>query len=523
MEKVMNLGMYFDRAVQQHRGKVAIVDKETVLTYGELGRRAVRLANVLKGLGLKKGERAAILTPNCHEAVEIDAALFKMGIIKVPLNARVSPREIEAMINDSGASALFVHSSVSSAILDRRDSLKSLRNIIVIEGAIADCLSYEDLVERGTDDGVDADVDVDDVYSLVYTSGTSGVLKAAMLTHRNWICLTRNNLMRTGSDLMEVSVAAYVGPITHAAGGSIIANLVRGATNVLFRQFEPDAFLRSIEEHKITDVLLVPVMINMLLASPEITRTDLSSLRTIVYGAAPTAPERIKSALEIFGPILVQGYGQTETCAVISSLGKADHMCANNPATVHRLASAGQPNFDCEVRLVNDFGEEVPVGEVGEIIVRGDCVMKGYWNAPELTSSTIRDGWLYTRDMGRFDEDGYLYLVDRKSDMIITGGFNVYPTEVENVLCEHPAVHEATVISVPDAKWGEAIKAVVVARPGASVTSDELIQFCRRSLAGYKAPKSIDFVSELPRSAVGKILRRVVREPHWRGHDRRIG
>ena len=519
----MNLGVLFDRAVRQHGDKIAVIDGETVLSYRQLGERATRLASALIGLGLRKGDRAAILTPNCREAVEVDAALFKTGVIKVPLNARISPREIQAMIEDSGASAIFVHYSLAHIVAEGREDHKSLRHVIVIGDAVPDCLAYEDLLGQGADDPIDANLDADDVYSLVYTSGTSGVLKAAMLTHRNWTCLTRVNIMRSGADPMKSSVVGYVAPITHAAGGAILASLVRGSTNMLFRQFEPEAFLGAVEQYGITDVLLVPVMINMLLSSPTVRARDLTSLQSIVYGAAPMSPDRIKLALEIFGPILTQGYGQTESCALISSLSKADHLSANDPATAHRLGSAGQPSFECEVRVVDDDGKEIPVGEVGEIIVRGDNVMKGYWNAPELTAETIFDGWLHTRDMGRFDDDGYLYLVDRKSDMIITGGFNVYPTEVENVLYQHPAVYEAAVVSVPDPKWGESIKAVVVLKPGAAVTGEELIDFCRNAMAPFKAPKSVDFLDELPKSAVGKILRRVIREPYWRGMDRRIG
>jgi acyl-CoA synthetase (AMP-forming)/AMP-acid ligase II len=518
----MNLGTYFDRATRQHRDKIAIIDGDTVLSFQELGQRATRLANALVGLGVEKGQRAAILMPNCHHAIEIDAALFKTGTIKVPLNARVSPREIHAMLKDSGASVIFVHKTLAHIPMEYAESDRSLRTIIVVEGDEQGHISYDDFIEGADASRIDASPEADDIYSLNYTSGTSGVLKAAMLTHRNWIHLTRAIIMRTGSDSVTPGVVGYVAPITHAAGGSIMANLVRGSTNILYRQFDPDRFLHAIEEQRITDVLLVPVMINMLLASPEVRKCDLSSLQSITYGAAPMAPERIRLALEIFGPILSQGYGQTESTAIISSLNKADHLAANDPTKVHRLASAGQPGFDCDVRIVDEDDREVATGEVGEIVVRGDNVMKGYWNAPELTRETIRDGWLHTRDMGRFDDDGYLYLVDRKSDMIITGGFNVYPTEVENVLYQHPAVYEAAVVSVPDPKWGEAIKAVVVLKAEATATSEELIEFCRGSLAAFKAPKSVEFRDELPKSAVGKILRRVIRESYWQAMDRRI-
>jgi len=519
----MNLGILFDRAIKQHREKIAIVDSPLLISFSELGRRANRVANALHKLGIEKGERAALLMPNCHQAVEIDAALFKTGVVKVPLNARLSSRELLAMIADSGACILFVHVVLAEMLLQDIELPATVRHVVIVEGERAAYSSYASLLEASSDEPIETDIAPDDTYALFYTSGTSGVLKAGMLTHKNWIVLTRVYLSRGGTDDASNANAAYVAPITHAAGGAILANLIRGSKNILFRKFDPGDFLRAVEKQRITDVLLIPVMINMLLERPEIKECDLSSLKTITYGAAPMSPERIKQALEAFGPVLVQGYGQTESSAIISKLGKEEHALVNDPARSHLISSVGLPDFECEVRVVNEDGQDVPTGQIGEVIVRGDNVMKGYWNAPELTKDTIRNGWLHTRDMGRFDEDGYLYLVDRKSDMIITGGFNVYPTEVENVLYRHPAVYEVAVVSIPDPKWGEAIKAAVVLRPGTSATAEELIEFCRQTLAHYKAPKSIDFLSELPKSAVGKILRRVIREPYWEKADRRIG
>jgi acyl-CoA synthetase (AMP-forming)/AMP-acid ligase II len=519
----MNLGVLFERAIRRHQDKIAIVDGPYEISFAELGRRANRVANALHKLGVEKGARAALLMQNCHQAIEIDAGLFKTGVVKVPLNARLSSRELQAIIADSGACIIFVHIALADVLLQDGDLPATVRHIVIIEGERAPYPSYAILLEGSSDEPVENNISPDDIYGLFYTSGTSGVLKAGMLTHKNWMVLTRANLMRGGSENAEDINAAYVAPITHAAGGAILANLIRGSKNILFRQFDPGGFLRAVEKQRITDVLLIPVMINMLLERPEIRECDLSSLRTITYGAAPMSPERIRQALDVFGPVLVQGYGQTESCAIISTLGKAEHALVDDPAKSHLLSSVGVPDVECEVRLVDGNGDDVPTGDIGEIIVRGDNVMKGYWNAPELTKDAIRNGWLHTRDMGRLDEDGYLYLVDRKSDMIITGGFNVYPTEVENVLYQHPAVYEVAVISVPDPKWGEGIKAAVVLKPGASATSDELIEFCRQSLAHYKAPKSIDFLNELPKSAVGKILRRVVREPYWQNLDRRIG
>jgi acyl-CoA synthetase (AMP-forming)/AMP-acid ligase II len=273
---------------------------------------------------------------------------------------------------------------------------------------------------------------------------------------------------------------------------------------------------------RVTDIYLIPVMINMLLDYPDLKKHDYSSLCTIVYGTAPLAPERIRQALEAFGPVMRQGYGLTESAAMGTILNKEDHITGDDPVRLKRLASAGFPAFDTEVRVVDEKDKDLPPGEVGEVIMRGDFVMKGYWKDPELTAETIRDGWLHTGDMGMFDEGGYLYLTDRKKDMIISGGFNIYPNEVENALVEHPAVFEAVVVGVPDDKWGEAVKALVVLRSGAKATEEELIEHCRERLASYKKPKSVDFVESIPRNATGKVLRRLVREPYWQDKTRRV-
>jgi acyl-CoA synthetase (AMP-forming)/AMP-acid ligase II len=522
----MNLGILFDRAVRDNGNEVAIIDHDTgvKVTFAELAARTNRVANALLASSLAKGDRAALLMPNCHEAIAIDGAFMKTGIIKVPLNARVSASEIGSMLRDSGSSILFTHALLADLAREAVKGCTDLRLVVVIGASspIEGWLTFDEFITDAPDTPVLADLVADDVYKLQYTSGTSGVLKAAMLTHKNWICLTRANLMRRGTNIATARVAAYIAPITHAAGGSILANLICGSKNLLLRKFDPVDFLRMVEEYRINDVLLVPTMINMILECKEISHFDISSLDNITYGTAPISPERIRQAIEIFGPVLTQGYGQTESTAVISMLNNKDHLAVNDPALIHRLSSAGRPSFECEARIVDDEGYEVEKGEVGEIIVRGDMVMKGYWNAPELTAETIRDGWLFTRDMGRIDDDGYLYLVDRKSDMIISGGFNVYPAEVENALYEHPSVYEAAVVSVPDPKWGEAVKAVVALKPDARATEEELIAHCRVRLAHFKAPSSVDFIAELPKSGVGKILRRVVRESYWSGLERRI-
>ena len=518
----MNLGAIFDRAVRAHAERIAIIDEGRELTYRDLGLASRKLANALLAAGFRKGDRAAMLLPNCAEAVIVDGALMQTGIVKVPLNARISAAEIRGMLRDCGVSVLFTHQALAGLAEESLAGCSNVQSVIAVDASRAAWTDFAGFLSGGDDAPVDAGLERDDVYALIYTSGTSGVLKAAMISHRNWHCLTRANLLRRGTDRSGSRVAAYVAPITHAAGGAMLANLLSGATNLMLRKFEPADFLRMVEAHRINDVLLVPTMINMLLDCPALGKHDLSSLDNITYGASPMAPERIRQALDAFGPILTQGYGQTESTAVGTTLSQEDHMAVNNPALQHRLASAGRPSIDVDLAIVDADGRPVPTGEIGEIVVRGDNVMLGYWNAPELTRETIRDGWLYSRDMGRMDEDGYLYLVDRKSDMIISGGFNVYPAEVENALYEHPAVLEAGVVSVPDPKWGETVKAVVVLRDGHAVSQEALIAHCRERLAHFKAPRSVDFVDELPKSGVGKILRRVIKARYWQDAERLV-
>jgi acyl-CoA synthetase (AMP-forming)/AMP-acid ligase II len=522
----MNLGTLFDRAARDHADKIAIIDHEVgaSISFADLGARANRVAHALIALGLSKGDRAAVVMPNCHEAIAIDGAFMKTGIIKVPLNARTSASEIGGMLNDCGASILFTHETLAP-LADAAVKISGRTLIVVVVGTdspLAGWHSFDAFIANAPSTQICADIVPDDVYKLQYTSGTSGVLKSAMLTHKNWLCLTRTVLMRRGLFNDKPQVSAYIAPITHAAGGPILANLINGSTNVLLRKFDPVDFLEMVQLYRVSDILLVPTMINLVIECPRVKDYDLSSLETITYGTSPMSPERIKQAIKLFGNVLVQGYGQTESTAVISMLNREDHLAVDNPELSHRLLSAGRPVFECEAKIVDDEGNPVSAGDVGEIIIRGDMVMKGYWNAPELTAETIRDGWLFTRDMGRIDEDGFLYLVDRKSDMIISGGFNVYPAEVENALYQHSGVFEVAVVGVPDAKWGETVKAVVVLKADAKASESELIEHCQTLLARFKAPTSVDFVSELPKSAVGKTLRRVIRETYWQGQERRI-
>jgi acyl-CoA synthetase (AMP-forming)/AMP-acid ligase II len=425
------------------------------------------------------------------------------------------------MMNNSEASALILGPEYIEEIEKVRSEIKTVAHYISISHAPASMIDYEDIIGSASADEPKIEVELDDIADFRYTSGTTGRLKAAMLTHRNKLCQARKILLRDLSISKDCAMC-HVAPITNASGASLLPFIMMGGRNVLLPGFDVPLLLKTIQKEKITHLMVVPTMLKVLIASPDIKKYDLSSIKNIVYTAAPMPVERIKQALEIFGPVLSQGYGLTETSSGITFLSQEDHLLDGDPKKLKRLASAGRPVIECDVRVVNEEGEEVKPGEVGEVIERGEDTMLGYWKDPELTAATLRNGWLHTKDMATVDEDGYIYLVDRKGDMIISGGFNIYPSEVEGVLYSHPAVFEAAAIGVPDDKWGESVKAVIVLKDGMTASEEEIIEYCKQHLSSYKKPKSVEFVKELPRNATGKILKRKLKEKYWIGHEKMI-
>ena len=518
----MNLGTYLTRSALWFADRIAIVHEEYRFNFRQLNERVNRLANALLGLGLQKGDRVALLSANRHQLVEADFACYKAGFVRVPLNARLSMPELIHMLNNSESNVLILGPEFIEGIERVRAQIPTVGHTIALSQTPPSMLDYETFIQAASPDEPKAEVGLDDLCSLNYTSGTTGQLKAVMMSHRNRICQARKFLLVPDVNIQKESVMGHVGPITHASGGMILPFIIRGACNLILRTFEIKLLLETIAREEVTHLFTVPTMLNFLMAYPDLKKYNLSSIQMIMYGASPMPVERIKQALEIFGPVLIQGYGQTETTSGFTFLSKDDHLFAGDPKKMRRLASAGLPSPECEVRVVNEKGEDVKPGELGEIIERGDDAMLGYWKDPELTAETLRDGWVYTRDMATVDEDGYIYIVDRKSDMIISGGFNIYPSEVENALHVHPAVFEAAVIAVPDEQWGESVKAVVVLREGMKATEEEIIEHCKKHLASYKKPKSVDFVPELPKNPYGKVLRRKLREKYWVGQERMV-
>jgi acyl-CoA synthetase (AMP-forming)/AMP-acid ligase II len=364
---------------------------------------------------------------------------------------------------------------------------------------------------------------MDDVVMLSSTGGTTGMPKGVMNTHRSaqTFCAHFMISCHYGAEDKPVNLAAA--PMTHTAGLLSLPCTARGGTVVVVTKPDPAVLLSAIPKYRVTEFFLPPTVIYRLLDIPDLgKKVDFSSLKYFLYGAAPMSVEKLKQAIDIIGPVMMGGYGQTEAPASISFLPPGDHLAAGKVASDERLSSVGRPNPLISVEIMNEANEILAQGESGEICVRGDLVMKGYYKAPDKTAETIIDGWLHSGDIGHIDADGYLHITDRKKDMIISGGFNVYPSEVEQVIWGHPAVQDCAVIGVPDEKWGEAVKAVVELNKDQTVTADELIALCKEKLGSVKAPKTVEFIEALPRSPVGKVLKKDIRQKHWNQADRKI-
>ncbi|MCL4702206.1 MAG: long-chain-fatty-acid--CoA ligase [Burkholderiaceae bacterium] len=510
------------RAERHFADKPAIIYGDRQLTFAQVGEAASRLASALATrLGVSKGGRVALLLPNCPELTIADWALIRAGLVRVPLNPRLAPAEIEFMIQDSEAEVVVYGSDFESTVARLRETSPTLRHCIAVGAPGLGALAWTEVLAKGDPDNFHVDTDMDDLYMILYTSGTTGRPKGAVTTVRSrWFTVFTS--AANENFVEESDVMLHVASLGHGSGTKVLNHYVKGATNVYLPKFTIEEFCQTVEARRATTTWVVPTIIGMLLDFPDRSKYDLSSLRTVVYGGAPMPVERLKKALATFGPIFVQVFGLSEAPHPIISMGKYDHIHGTQNQLDRRLSSAGRPSLGVEVRLVTEHGGEAEVGEIGEIAVRGDNVMVGYWKKPEATAEVIRDGWFYTGDLAIADRDGYIEIVDRKKDMIISGGYNVYPREVEEVLYGHPAVRECAVIGVPDAKWGEAVKAVVSIRPCQITTAEELLEHCRKYLASYKKPQSIDLIDELPKSPNGKILKRELRKPYWDARRRSI-
>lgn len=516
--EVANVGALVSRASRAFARQIAIKSPARSITYEELDRRSSRLANALLAHGLARGARVGVCLPNCIEVVELELACYKAALVKAPINSRLSPVEVAAMIANSEAGLVVTTSARAEAFLPLLEAAPPA--LLLVDRPAGGALSYEAALAAASDVIEPARVQSDELAVLHYTSGSSGVLKAAMQTFGNRLAQLRKFLMRSDG-LKPGELLGLVGPITHASGMQLVPALCSGATIRLFDGFEPDRFLAEMRVDRVGHTFMVPTMINMLLAQLQGRYMPLPDLKRLGYGAAPMAPARIMQAMDVFGPVLSQGYGAGETTSGVCGLSVEDHLFAR-AARPERLASCGRPFLESRVEIVDDEGRPVATGGIGEIVVSGADVFAGYWRAPELTAEVLKDGRYHTGDLARADEDGYIYIVDRKKDMVITGGFNVYPSEVEAVLYQHAAVADACVFAVPDDKWGEAVAAHVVLKPGEVPDPAALDAFCAGRLGGFKRPRTIEFVTALPKNANGKVARKTIQAPYWADRARRV-
>lgn len=502
------------RNANKFPAKIAIVSEEATLTFKTLNERVNCLANALLKKGLNNGDRIGVLIHNCHQFIEIYFAAAKTGGIFCPYNNHLKKSELRDILDYSTPKFLFLDTDYGELVESLRPELGSVDSYICLQKPQWPSMeSYEAILSESDAKEPGVHINEDDAMSMFFTAGTTGRPKGALRTNRHLIMNAITGVIELKVDYDEKAVITF--PMYHVSCEDNIGRHSFMPNTIFIRReggFNPADLLSFIEKERITRCQMVPTMIHTLLQIPDIGRFDLSSLRLILYAGAPMPVELLKRALQVFPCNFVQMYGQTESGPITTMLKPEDHIMDGSEKKVQRLASAGKVVIDYEIRIVNDRGEDVQVGEVGELIGRSEAMMKGYWQLPEETEKKLKDGWLYTGDLGKLDEDGYVYIVERKNDMIISGGVNIYPREIEEVLYRHPAVSEASVIGVPDEHWGEVAKAVIVLKEGAAATGDEIIKFCGEHLASFKKPKSVEFWKELPKSPQGKILKKAIRE-----------
>lgn len=508
-----HFGDLLTRNARKYPRDTGVVYKEKRMTWKEINDRANKVANGLKDLDVKRNDMVGILSRNRNEWIEIIFGIIKIGAVVVPLNYRLSSYELDSIFNDTQMKTVIVENELKHLI-----SNKGISNVILIDGEDLGATNFERLLRKfSINEPEELNIEDDDICFIMYTSGTTGHPKGVMWVHKNMVFHTADRSycldFRHEQTILNTAPFGVAGGINHLLKGVYV-----GAKNVVVN-FDPVEVLKTIEKEKINVTNTVPTTFNMIINHPDLPKYDLSSLKRIIYAGSTMPLSTITKAMGTLTCEFMQGYGLTETTTGGTVLYPYEHII-DDPDKNKRLKSCGREAINTRVRVVNEKGQDVTPGdEIGEIIIKSFGNMKGYWNMPDLTKETLRDGYVYTGDLATIDEDMYIYIVDRKRDMIVTGGLNVYSSEVESVLYSHPAVLEACVIGVPDEKWVEVIKAIVKLKDGMAVTGDELIEYCKGKLSSYKKPRSIKIVDELPKSHYGKILKKELRKRYWKDED----
>ncbi len=509
---------FYARSVPQ---SACFTRHDTSMSYAQVNALANQLGNGFLELGVEIGQRVAILGENSIEHGLWFMAASKVGAVAVPLNYRLAPAELAFVISDSNTRVLL-------ALPGMEETLKALRpqlppDITVITSEQPDSLHWDDWLARFPQSSPAVEVDRDAPFLQLYTSGTTGNPKGVVTSHFNMLQLATMNVIAMPRRPARGSAGVVVAPMFHIGGaGSLMAGLYNGQHTLLHRVFDPVKILDDIEAHPVTSIFMVPAMIMAVLQVPGVEQRDFSKLETIYYGASPISETVLRRAIEVFQCEFMQMYGMTETTGTVVTLSPDDHRraLAGKPEL---LRSCGRPSVGVAIKIMDTQDNEAATGEVGEIWVKSDTTMLHYYNLPEATAANLTDGWLHTGDAGYLDDEGYLYLKDRIKDMVVSGGENIYPVEVENALAKLDVVVDVAVIGIPDEKFGEALLAFVVTKTGTTLTVEEMVTFCRDKIAGYKIPRKLEVVDELPRNPSGKILKKLLREPYWKGVDRNIG
>ena len=512
---------FFDRGVARHPDNILVADENVSVTYRQMSGIANSAGRRLVAAGIKPGDRIAILSPNHPMVLACQYATIKAGGVSVPANYRNLPADTIRQLNSLEVSWLFFHSSLADHVASIRDQVPGVRGMVCIDRATDFAPNFADWLSSAPREIAFPAMSSEDPAVILTTSGTTGQPKGAVHSHRSWEAMVASFYAMFHFD--ESPRHLVVVPLTHAAGVYHWTLLAQGGTNFLANSADPETILQMIEKHRISVLFLPPTVIYMLLSHPNLRKYDYSSLRYFLYGAAPMSIDKLEEAVAAFGPVMIQGYGQSECLMMGTILTREDHTeILSNPQLRHRISAAGREGPFCRVEIMNDEGVLLPAGERGEIVTNSQFVMTGYYKNPEATAESRSGIWHRTGDLGYKDADGFVYIVDRKKDMIISGGFNIYPAEIEQAALGYPSVRDCTVVGIPHEKWGEAVLAAVEVKPGESFDKDVFIAFCKDRLGSIKAPKFVEVWDSLPRSSVGKTLRREVRARYWEGRDRAI-
>jgi len=520
----ITVGDLYDRSVQFYGKYTAITHGEFSCTYSKMGDNAHCLATAFQDKGLKKGDNVAFLMSNCPEYIFCEYALAKIGCLRIPLAVLLGSDDHVYMMNLTECKVLIYHEKMADRVKEMIPRLKTVTTFICagenLEAVTQGHYHLQSLINEYPPEPVPVKIVPEDLIAIYFTGGTTGKPKGVMLSHRTFVNTVFAETLEF--DIAWNEVFAYIAPLTHGGGALLLPVLLRKGRCVILDHFDPVLFLKSVEKEKITSTFLVPTMIYVLLDFPELKKYNTSSLSNVIYGASAIAPERLKQALNTFGPVFTQLFGQTEAPMALSALSKEAHVVSDPERERQIFSSAGRPTLHTQIKLIDEKGSIVKQGESGEVVVRCSNIMEGYYKNPQATSETIIDGWLHTGDIARQDEEGFLYIVDRKKDMIVSGGFNIFPREIEDVLFEYPGIKGAAVIGVPNEKWGEEVKALVMLQDGITATEEEIIVFVKERKGSLMAPKTIEFRAKIPLTNLGKIDKKKIRAEYWEGKERMV-